>query len=305
MGDAIADVYRTFEYRKQCPDSPGTPVGVELGVDLRPGGAANVALNVAALTRDCKVDLIAVLDQDLARSIKSLSSNRVDMSHAVFVIDGPCLLKERIIIEGMEGSFVARLDNMTRITLSAERSLEWHLAQYLSENDPDLILLSDYACGAFTPGVLESLLPFRDRLLVDTKETDLSIFSGSLLAKLNAGEYARVLERDHSPERHFKFFVVTRGDAGARLIINRSVPGGSIVNSIDISARRVDAVDVCGCGDTFLAGLAAGLLRFDDPFEATTFANAAASTVVTQPRTAVADLRKTLESIGREHEACE
>ncbi len=330
IGDSIADVYRDFVYKKQCPDAPDVPAAIQSGYDLRPGGAANVAVNLAALAPDISIDLASVLSPETARAVKRISSSRVDMYRSVIVDHDQSLVKERILINGMDSdrrSFIARLDNRRSIKRDFVESLEHLLDRYLAESpDVELVVLSDYDGGVLSERVLHLLAPFRDRLIVDTKRTDLSCFSSgerslvssvpsdrSLFAKLNEAEHRAVLLGDPLPERHFKYFVVTRGELGAKMIVYRDIGRenrsslksetvimGSMSQVVSIpAASGVEAIDVCGCGDTFLAGIAAGLLRYNDPYEALSFANAAAATVVSQSRTAVASLQKALEMTGR------
>lgn len=151
-------------------------------------------------------------------------------------------------------------------------------------------------------GLIAMLLPYRDRLLVDTKLTDLSVFSRSLLVKLNEAELHAVARKgDHSPEEFFDFMVVTLGARGAEVVTNRpgNSPHISVRRNFMVPGHEADVVDVCGCGDTFLAGIAAAFLRGFDIYESLRFANAAAATVVSLPRTAVGDLEATLKLIGR------
>jgi D-beta-D-heptose 7-phosphate kinase/D-beta-D-heptose 1-phosphate adenosyltransferase len=325
IGDAIADVYREFEYKKPCPDAPDTPAAIQSSRDVRPGGAANVAVNLAALAPDAAVDLVCVIGMEVARAVKAISSNRVDMHSSILVDDEQGLVKERILIGGMDSdrrSFVARLDNRRAVEPTDADYLADYLERYLVTRQPDLIVLSDYDGGALTERVMALLAPLRDRLIVDTKRTDLSCFSSggrsvisgvpesrSLFVKLNRDEHRRVLLHDPIPERNFMYFVVTRGAGDVTLTVYRdasdfSPRGVSIMGSTSQTMRihavsGVDVVDVCGCGDTFLAGIAAGLLRYNDPYEAVAFANAAAADVVSKPRTAVASLEHTLELTGR------
>jgi sugar/nucleoside kinase (ribokinase family) len=113
----------------------------------------------------------------------------------------------------------------------------------------------------------------------------------------------RVIEREAIPERFFDALIRTDGSAGAFLDMHEWLgPTSYAVNTVRAPAHEVPVVDVCGCGDTFMAGLAASLLKNDDYFTAMQFANAAAATVVTQARTSVADLGETLRLLGREEE---
>jgi D-beta-D-heptose 7-phosphate kinase/D-beta-D-heptose 1-phosphate adenosyltransferase len=299
IGDSISDVYREFEYRKQCPDAPTVPVVVSVSDEVRPGGAANVAMNLSALLPDdYDVDLISVVDMDLLGSVR----HAVGVSDCVVVTRSMSLRKERVIVDG---KLQTRLDNKTAVDPDDSLMVSERVAGYLTEKSPELIVLSDYAGGVLTDHLLSLLEPVKGRLLVDTKRPRLSCFSGSLAVKLNSIEHSRVLECDPSPERHATYYIVTRGEMGARLSLNHDDHDPryrfrSITQSMVFRAFESEVVDVCGCGDTFLAGFTAGLIRYGDPCEAVKFANAASATVVSQRRTAVADLGMTLELIGRE-----
>lgn len=302
VGDAIADVYSEYMFRKHCPDAPGTSAYVRRTSTVYAGGAANVATNLAVLSPATHIDLISIIDVPLARALKQASRGIVNVVDTC-VFHDETLRKERIITTNMyDDHYLARLDNMDHFSSYEIESLTEKLRQYLNTHDPDLILVSDYAAGSLSEGSLELLLRFKDRMLVDTKLTDLSVFGGeqrTLGIKLNWPEYKAVMMTDHSPERHFGFLIVTDGARGATLKMQKQVDARTVTHSLYADAHRVTPVDTCGCGDTFLAGMAASLLKNDDPYTAMRFANAAASTVVTQPRTAVADLEKTLGLIGR------
>lgn len=295
IGDAIADVYRESKCVKKCPDAP-TVDAVEQGLwEIRPGGAANVALNVAALIPDAVVDLIGIVDHDVSMEMKRLGWGRVRLTHS---INGKMLQKERIIVDG---ELRLRIDSKTRASGHDQFDLTVGLISYFREvTRPDLIILSEYGAESVDSDCLNILLKHRDRLMVDTKRPDLSPFEGSLLCKLNAGEYRRVLESEATPERLFQYLIVTDGEAGSKLIARRKLDANrSVTHTLNAQAYRAEVVDVCGCGDTFMAGLAASLLTNDDPFTAMQFANAAAATVVSKPRTAIADRELTLEILGR------
>jgi D-beta-D-heptose 7-phosphate kinase/D-beta-D-heptose 1-phosphate adenosyltransferase len=301
IGDVIADVYRECTFKKMCPDADDVKAIVEHSRDVRPGGAANVAVNLAALAPDAFIYLIGEMDVQLARLIKQSSKSRVSMEYCAFTDD--VMTKERIILDG---EFVLRVDNKLRTNSFAAESI-WHgLKECLAVVDPDLILMSDYDGGAINQDTLDVLLGYRDRLLVDTKMTDLSQFGSdgqrTRLIKLNREEWNNVVSREAVPERFFDAMVTTLGGDGSELILHRGTATRSQTHTIKIMSHLVGTIDVCGCGDTFLAGLAASLLHVDDDFTAVQFANAAAATVVTQTRTAIANRERTLELLGREKE---
>lgn len=308
VGDIIEDIYRDCHFKKMCPDAPGAKALVQGSIISLPGGAANVAVNLAALAPDIMVDLVGVMSSDLAAKVKQMSKNRVSMEYVELTGNqNDHIQKERICLDG---DVVVRVDNRARINSFIRGQVGRLLRDYLAYHDPDLVVMSDYDGGTlYGEGVsddanLQMVLNMRDKLLVDTKIADMSIFEGTLLAKLNADEWRQTVMTEPAPERFFSVLVVTRGECGADLVIRRQIsPGKSVTHTLNVPAPQVQAVDVCGCGDTFLAGLAAMMLRNPDPFTAIQFANAAASTVVTQPRTAVADRETVLSIVGRTDEA--
>ncbi len=301
IGDVIADVYRDCTFKKMCPDAPTVKAIVEHSRDVRPGGAANVAVNLAALSPDTRIHLIGEMDNQLARAVKQAGRNRINMEFCEFTED--VLTKERV---SLDGDFIIRVDNKLHTNTFAAEGIYHSLKEYLAIFDPDLVVVSDYAGGSISQDTWEVLLSMRERLLVDTKLTDLSAFGDdgrkTRLIKLNYDEWKAVVATEAAPERFFSSMVMTRGPGGAYLSIRRDDGPRSTTHTLRVPGHRVDAVDVCGCGDTFMAGLAASLLRNDDDFTAVQFANAAAATVVSQPRTAVADRELAMKMLGREEE---
>lgn len=295
IGDVIADVYNECIFKKMCPDAPSAMALVIDKVRTSPGGAANVAVNLAALAPDCKVTLIGDLSYELSRTIKRLSKNLVNMDFCS-ISDDP-LRKERVLFDG---SLVVRVDNRLSVPEWTSSQIEYGLIEYLGNHDPDLIVVSDYAGQSINSTSWKILLDYRERLLVDTKITDLSFFAEhgrrTKLIKLNTDEWRNVIQTEAVPEQFFDVMIVTRGGAGSKLIMQEKLSERSTVtNSYDVLGFDVPAVDVCGCGDTFIAGLAASLSQQSDYYTAMQFANAAAATVVTKPGTAVASLEETIE----------
>ena len=159
IGDAISDVYRDFSYVKDCPDAPGVPVGVQMAHEVRPGGAANVAVNLAALAPSgVAVDLVSVMDSRLGSAVNSSSSGRVCLDWSVLTSSSETLSKERV---SLGGRLVARLDSRREVPASAAEWLGLELDRYLKAfPDVDLVVVSDYAGGVVTDSVMRALSPF-------------------------------------------------------------------------------------------------------------------------------------------------
>lgn len=300
IGDIIADVYRQCTFKKMCPDDPTVKAFVEHSADVRPGGAANVAVNLAALTRNVAIDLIGVLDGTMMSIIKGLSAGRVKTDFCELVgHHGGDIRKERICSD--IGETICRVDSRRTVNGFMGEMVLSNLMDYLAEHDPDLVVLSDYGAETVNEDCLDLLLTMRERLLVDTKRVDLRKFDGTALIKLNELEWLTALAAgDDMPERHFKCMVITRGSSDTMIFMHHKGNGlSSVTHTLKAPVHPVQVVDVCGCGDTAMAGIAASLLNSNDTFTAVQFANAAAATVITQKRTALADLNQTLTLLGR------
>lgn len=109
-------------------------------------------------------------------------------------------------------------------------------------NDYSVIVISDYNKGFVTYDVVTQLRTlFNGPILVDSKKEDLATFEGCIV-KINELEYERARSTPRST-------IVTLGSRGAMY-------GDKVYPS-----EQVKMFDVCGAGDTFLAGLTFKLLK--------------------------------------------
>jgi D-beta-D-heptose 7-phosphate kinase/D-beta-D-heptose 1-phosphate adenosyltransferase len=127
----------------------------------------------------------------------------------------------------------------------------------------DAILISDYDKGFLTYESIEQVIRSANcPIFIDTKKQNLSRFSAAwTYIKINETEYKN---RVSIP----KNLIVTLGDKGAQF------------NKVVYPTKHVEVMDVCGCGDTFMAALAAQYLFTKDIEKAIIFANVAAGITV-------------------------
>lgn len=128
----------------------------------------------------------------------------------------------------------------------------------------DTLVISDYDKGFLSYETIEELINTFQHgpVFIDTKKKDLKRFAGAYL-KINEVEYNRAIS--HSPSYST---IVTRGGKDV-LWKNKSY-----------FPPKVDAHDVCGAGDTFLAALAFEFLRKNDMEQAILFAMKASALTV-------------------------
>lgn len=125
----------------------------------------------------------------------------------------------------------------------------------------DCVVVSDYNKGFLEYEDIELLIKnFEGPVFIDTKKTDLAKFNGAFV-KINELENRLKISSNSN-------LIVTLGSRGA-MYGNKIFP-----------TNPAEVVDVCGCGDTFLAALSYQYLLTKNINDAILFANKAASLTV-------------------------
>lgn len=144
-------------------------------------------------------------------------------------------------------------------------------------NDYDVIVISDYNKGFVTYEAVQQLRTlFNGPILIDSKKDDLGRFEGCIV-KINENEYNKAKSLPRS-------VIVTLGSKGARH------------NEHVYESPSVKMFDVCGAGDTFLAGLTYKVLQGESIGPCIEYANKCAGIAV-QHRGTYALTKKDIESL--------
>jgi D-beta-D-heptose 7-phosphate kinase/D-beta-D-heptose 1-phosphate adenosyltransferase len=178
-------------------------------------------------------------------------------------------LKTRII-DSKSKQHLLRIDQDQR---STPVKLDWDIL-----GDYDAVVVSDYNKGSVEYETIDDIRAnFAGPIFVDTKKTDLARFDGCYV-KINRMEYeaAKTFPTE---------LIVTLGKDGVRY------------KDHEISTPQVEAFDVCGAGDTFLAALAVEYIQSKEILKAINFAVKAASVTIQH----VGVYSPTLEEIEREY----
>ncbi len=296
LGDIMLDRYWEGPAARISPEAPVPVVTVEHITD-RPGGAGNVALNIAALGSGVRLAGYTG-DDEMAGSLQDmLAGAGVD---CVFTrLPGSATTtKLRVISRHQQ---LIRLD-FEQPPVPAAPPLADDLAALLE--DSDVLVLSDYAKGALSdPGPLIAIA--RERaipVLVDPKGSDFGRYRGATLLTPNLQELetvvgpcpteAELVARGAQlmADLELEALLVTRGEHGMTLLR----PGQG---ELHLPARAREVFDVTGAGDTVIAVLAAVLAAGANLAEAAALANIAAGIVVGKLGTAAVsapELRRAL-----------
>ena len=173
---------------------------------------------------------------------------------ADFVYNDTPITKTRFI-DKRSGQHLLRVDDEDDV-------VQWSGKLPNSLDSYDAIVISDYDKGFLTYEHIESLIESSVPVFIDTKKTDLERFQGAWV-KVNELEYSRLRSECSG-------LIVTLGERGAK------VPH----HDLECPTKAVEVMDVCGCGDTFLAALTAQYLFTKDIEKAIIFANVAAGITV-------------------------
>ncbi|HSC67602.1 MAG TPA: bifunctional D-glycero-beta-D-manno-heptose-7-phosphate kinase/D-glycero-beta-D-manno-heptose 1-phosphate adenylyltransferase HldE [Cellvibrio sp.] len=280
VGDIMLDRYWHGSSSRISPEAP-VPV-VKIGqTDDRPGGAANVALNMAAL--GSSVSLIGVVGDDEAgeilRTRLTAANIKIDLQVSA---SKPTVTKLRIISRHQQ---LLRMDFEEKFDADDVSEIDGKVRSAIRQ--AGALILSDYSKGSLAD--CQKLIAMaREQgvpVLVDPKGNSFSHYRGATILTPNFHEFEAIVgkcidEQDVVAkgstlmyELDLQALLVTRGEHGMTLLR----PGEP---ELHLPARGREVFDVTGAGDTVIATLAAALAAGQPLPESTALANMAAGIVV-------------------------
>jgi D-beta-D-heptose 7-phosphate kinase/D-beta-D-heptose 1-phosphate adenosyltransferase len=291
IGDVMIDEYLSGSVERISPEAP---VPVVRGVELRavPGGAANVAANIATLgAASTLVGLVGSGGrEELGRLFGSAGEVRVDL----MVVDpGRRTTRKMRVISNRQQ--IVRLDHedLRELGRDVERALCEAVAQAIVACD--IVVLSDYGKGLLSDRVLRAAIETAKaagkRVIVDPKRVNFSAYRGADIVTPNRAELARAsgMPADSDAEVEAAALKVRQTFGGA-LLVTRSEHGMSYIDgqcpALHVPTVAREVFDVSGAGDTVIATLATALAAGFDVAEAIVLANHAAGIVVAKAGTA-------------------
>ena len=308
LGDLLLDLFVYGEIERISPEAP-VPVLRARSSKYSPGGAANVAANIAAL--GAKPILIGVVgaDQSAAELAAAIGGEEKGIAfRPVADASRRTIMKTRYIAGAQQ---VVRVDHED--THAIEGAIEDDVLAAFDAALPfcDVVIISDYAKGLFTDRVLRGAIDRARRagrpVLVDPKRTSLADYRGASVIKPNRKELKAATGLPcHADEEAEHAAVQVIAETGAMILLTRSEQGMSLFRShqapVHARAQAREISDVSGAGDTVIAVLAVAMAAGVDIEDAIRAANAAAGIVVGKLGTAtvqVAELNRELETSDR------
>jgi D-beta-D-heptose 7-phosphate kinase / D-beta-D-heptose 1-phosphate adenosyltransferase len=308
LGDVMLDRFVYGAVERISPEAPIPVVSVERTLDM-PGGAANVARNVAALGAQCV--LLGVVGRDAAADQlrRELARSPAIQTHLIADCARPTSLKTRYVADGQQ---VMRADWELKDAMSLEIARQL-LAQFATAiKNADIVVLSDYAKGVLSDFVVHEAIGIAQRatkpVIVDPKSKTLSRYAGATVLTPNRLELQSACGMECLTDDQVTQgagLLLDQGICGA-LVVTRGKEGMSVLGSdgsavhLPTEARQV--YDVSGAGDTVIAALALGMASGGSVVESASLANMAAGIVVGKRGTATVtpgDIMASMPTLGR------
>jgi len=280
VGDLMLDTYLWGDISRISTEAP-VPIVEVKKIEHNPGGAANVALNLASL--GSKVSVIGLIGIDAEGAIlRDLMDQRnIVCTNLVESKNRPTTVKSRIIAHNQQ-------------VVRADREVNKDLSEFSNNNliksvksiieDVDAVILGDYNKGVLNLVSIKAVIQTANNagkpVYVDPKEINFNVYKNVRLFKPNLSEFKNSYMESESLEvAGFQFkqqlnteiLMITRGADGVSLF------DGSDYHHIPTKARLVH--DVSGAGDTVIATFTLSDLCGASPEESVTLSNYAAGRV--------------------------
>lgn len=301
VGDVMLDRYWHGPTSRISPEAPVPVVRVD-GAEDRPGGAANVALNVAALEGGVTLSGLVGCDDNAAILDRLLAAAGIDTcfqrSAAL-----PTITKLRVMSRNQQ---LIRLDFEASLAGAPCEALTAAVEARLGESD--LMILSDYGKGTLSD--VQSLIAAGrragKRVLVDPKGGDFERYRGASVITPNLAEFEAIagpcgddaeLARKGEAlraELALEALLITRSERGMTLIRAGQAP-------LHLPTRAQEVFDVTGAGDTVIGVLGLALAAGHSLPEAMSLSNLAAGLVVAKPGTATVTAAELEAALHADH----
>ena len=278
LGDVMLDRYLFGDTERISPEAPVPVINVKK-TDERPGGAANVAINLNKL--GIQVSLFGIVGEDNEGALlEGLIENHGIDCNLKKIKDTNTTIKTRIQSRGQQILRFDKDSSFNQRVLSDDQ-----VSQYLS--DIDALIISDYAKGA-TTNIDEIIRICRNKSIltfIDPKGSSFDKYKYADVLTPNESEFLAVVGSCKTDKELIEKAkkLIKRLDLKA-LLITRSHKGMLLVSNNNesnfLKTKAQDVFDVTGAGDTVISVFAASYAAGESLVDAAKLANSAAGIVV-------------------------
>lgn len=302
IGDVMLDVFERGRAERLAPDTPA-PVVTDVRKESSPGGAANVAANLAAL--GAEVTLLGVVGDDPSGAELLRGLNQIGVrTDNVFRLSGRATVMKKRLVAG--DATLARVDSGDKEPLMGAAEVEFAGRAAALAQSAEVVVVSDYSGGGVTQEVADALAATdHGCVLLDSKDPLRLRWKNLTAAAPNHLEAQSTLglrvEADPSWVDVGTVGEALRDALGVHtLTITLAEEGVVVVDSAGatrLRGRRVANPDVNGAGDTFLAAFALSLGGGAPPRTAARLGIEAATLAVSRAGTTPVGFRELLQRL--------
>ena len=198
IGDVMIDAYWWGGVNRISPEAP-VPVCAVNDKESRLGGAANVALNIAAMGANPILCSVVGEDYQGHQLCELMKKQNMDTNGIVFSSNRPTTVKTRIIGNKTQ---MLRIDEETdvNISLSEEKIFLDKIESIINTEKINAIIFQDYDKGVITEGVITKIIEIAKRknipVTVDPKKRNFTAYKNVDLFKPNLKDLKEGLKID-------------------------------------------------------------------------------------------------------------
>ncbi|MCX8641478.1 MULTISPECIES: bifunctional D-glycero-beta-D-manno-heptose-7-phosphate kinase/D-glycero-beta-D-manno-heptose 1-phosphate adenylyltransferase HldE [unclassified Gilliamella] len=280
VGDIMLDRYWYGGTNRISPEAPVPVVKID-ALEERPGGAANVAMNITSLSGNVRLIGLTGIDEAAKILDEELSKHHVHCDF-VAVSTHPTITKLRVLSRNQQ---LIRIDFEEGFDKVDASPILERIQTALTTHK--VLVLSDYAKGALSS--VQKMIDLANQanvpILVDPKGTDFERYRGATLLTPNMSEFEAVVGQcDSEQEIVEKGLALIKKYQLKALLVTRSEKGMTLLQldkpTYHLPTQAKEVFDVTGAGDTVIATLAAALASGQSLEDSCYLANAAAGVVV-------------------------
>lgn len=270
IGDVMTDSYVFGRVDRISPEAP-VPVVTVNRRESRPGGAANVAINVKALGASAVLAGVIGFDQAGDEFLELVKQEGIGVE-GIIRANRPTTVKTRII--GNQHQLI-RMDEESDAPLETDTAnkLKQNLLKLIRDVKFDAVIFEDYDKGMLDSELISSIVSLCKELAIpvsaDPKKRNFLHYQNVDLFKPNLKELREGLKTDVDPSSRNSLLEadrLLRSKLNHRLSLITLSEYGLIITAEDescqIPAEEIQIADVSGAGDTVISAatlcLAAG-----------------------------------------------
>lgn len=295
IGDAMLDRYVDGTVSRISPEAPIPVVQVRHDRSVA-GGAANAAMNIAALGATTTLIASWAEDESGRELERLLTAAEVAVTRIVRGA-APTIEKLRVVAGQQQIVRVDREDTVELDAVGAASVLAALEAALALGTESTAIVISDYAKGMVGDELVAEIMTVATQhsipVVVDPKSADIRKYRGATVVKPNFAEALRMAGIQAAAPDEATLDMIARRlltEGIGSLAVSLSAVGVEVIEPAErtrIPTRARLVSDVSGAGDSMIAGIAVGLASGLTALQSVQVGNMAAGIACGRPGTAV------------------